>query len=100
MAEPIPYNCHLVMWTLPPQYVCVLCLPTETILPYDALVTHLAEVHQTTPIPSPVTAPYLSDLSTRLGPPLTMPDIPIDQALALMQATASPPPAPEESADG
>jgi len=46
------------------------------------------------------TAPYLSDLTTRLGPPLTMPNVSLDQALALMQATAQPAPTPEESVHG
>ena len=100
MAEPLSYNCHIVMWNLPPQYVCMLCLPTDTILPYDALVTHLADVHHTTPVPTPITAPYLQNLATRMGPPLTHPEIPIDQALALMQATASTPLPAEEPVDG
>ena len=100
MAAPLAANCHVVMWDLPPHYVCMLCLPTDIILPFEALVSHLADIHQTTPIPTRITAPYLSDLATRIGPSLTMPDTPIDEALALMQATASPPPVPEEPAHG
>jgi hypothetical protein len=100
MADPLPYNCHVLMWELPPPYSCVLCLPTTVILPYDALVTHLADVHQTTPVPSPVTAPYLQNLATRMGPALIAADVPTEEALALMEGIARTPPHPEESPHG
>jgi hypothetical protein len=65
MAEAPMGNYHVDIWAEPPEYVCLLCLPTEAFRgTVEAVTQHLATVHETEAVPTAVIESLLAYRAT------------------------------------